>query len=130
MKSKKFKAPKWFQDLYKEADEEEKESLEYLSGVIGYSSEWCKQNIGKCLDKLKPKERDSILKQLSRADMAVRYAWSKFYYEKWNEIKDLEKVKAPEYNSKKKIIEFPRINLSDKILEKTNKLKNEIRKFT
>lgn len=127
-KSKKFKSPKWFRDLYKEAEEEEQETLEYLSGVVGYGPEWCKQNIGKCLEKLEPREKIDVIKQLNKADITTKYAWSRFYYENWDTIKDLISGKLPEYDSKKKIIEFPHFTIFEKILRKTNELKRKFQK--
>lgn len=127
-KYKKFKAPKWFQNLYKEAEEEEQETLEYLSEVVGYGPDWCKENIGKCLERLDSREKESIVKQLNRADIITRYAWSKFYYENWKDVKDLIAVKLPEYNAKKKIIEFPYLSIFDKISGKVNKLKKKMQR--
>lgn len=127
-KSKKFKAPKWFQDLFGEAKEEEEDLFEYLSGVIGYGPEWCKQNVGKCLEKLKPQERIDSIAQLNKAGVAVKYAWSRFFYENWNDIKDLVSVKPPEYDSKNKIIEFNNINIFDRFSEKFNNLKKKVKK--
>ncbi len=103
-KSKKIKAPKWFQDLYAEAEEERKDLFEYLSGVIGYSPEWCEQNIKNCLERLGPEDRNHTIERLGRLDVITRYAWLKFYYENWNELKDFLKRDSSEYNLKKKII--------------------------
>ena len=127
-KSKKFKAPEWFHKLHKDTEEKEKELFEYFSEVVGYGPEWCKKNVGKCIEKLEPRERNGIIKELSGVDVAIKYAWSRFYYENWDEIKDLLNVKSPEYDDKKKIIEFSYFTISDKFSNHAKKIKRKIKK--
>ncbi len=118
--SKKFKAPRWFQKAHNEVEKKEKELFGYFSEVVGYGAGWCKQNIGKCIEKLEPRERSGIIKDLNKIDINNRYIWSRFFYENWNEIKDLIDIKLPEYDSKKKIIKFPKITIFDKAKKNLN----------
>lgn len=126
--SKKFKAPDWFQKAHNEAEEKEKELFGYFSEVVGYGAEWCKQNVGKCIEKLESRERNNIIRDLNKIDINNRYIWSRFFYENWNEIKDLVGIKPPEYDSKKKIIKFSALTVSDKFSRQVNKFKNKVRK--
>lgn len=126
-KTKKIKAPKWFQNLYGEAEEERKDLFEYLSGVIGYGPEWCEQNIKNCLERLKPEDREHTIERLCRLDTITRYAWSRFYYENWNDIKDFIKRGTSEYNLKKKTVEFLTPNIFQRFSNQAKKLKRKIR---
>lgn len=119
-KSKKFKAPQWFQKAYKEAEEKEKDLFEYFSEVVGYGPEWCKQHIDRCLEKLESRERPRIISELSKLDVINKYIWSRFFYENWDKIKNLAGVKPPEYNSKKKTIRFQKITIFEKVKKSFN----------
>ncbi len=127
MQNKKIKAPTWFQDLYSEAEEEKKDLFEYLSSVIGYGPEWCEQNIRNCLEKLGSEDREHTIERLGKLDTITRYAWSRFYYENWNQLKDYLKRGASEYNLKKKIIEFSSPNIFQRFSNQANKLKRKIK---
>lgn len=122
-KSKKFKAPNWFHKAFDEAEKREKEVFEYFSERIGYGVDWCKQNVGKCIEKLEPRERSNIIRELNRVDIANKYAWSRFFYENWDKIKELVNTGPPEYDSRKRIIKFSNITISDKVLEQARKFK-------
>jgi len=126
-KSKKIKAPKWFQDLYNEAEEERKDLFEYLSGVIGYGPEWCEKNIRNCLERLGSEDREYTIERLGKWDTITRYAWSRFYYENWNDIKDFIKRGESDYNLRKKIIEFSAPNIFQRFSKRANKLKRQIK---
>lgn len=126
-KLKKFEAPIWFKDLYVQIKEEQDDLFEYFSEEIGYGPEWCKRNIGKCLQRLKPQERDWAGEQLNKIDIMMQYAWSRLYYENWNEIKDLIKVKSPEYNFKKKFIEFSGTTIFKEIKIRVQQVKDKIK---
>jgi len=130
MRTKKVKAPKWFQDLFSEANEEKKDLFDYLSGVVGYGPEWCEQNIKGCLERLGTEDREYTLEKLGRLDTITRYAWSKFYYENWNEIKDFLKRGISQYNLKKKIIEFSAPNIFQRFSEKVRNFKRKIKEKT
>lgn len=127
-KSRKFKAPDWFQGAYKEVEEKERELFGYFSEVVGYGVEWCKQNIEKCIEKLEPRERGNIIKEFNKIDITNKYLWSRFFYENWDKIRDLIHVKPPEYDSKRKVIKFPKITMSDKILREVDSLKKKVKK--
>lgn len=126
-KSKKIKAPKWFQDLHTEAEDERKDLFEYLSSVIGYGPQWCEQNIVSCLERLEPEDRDYTIERLGKLDTITRYAWSRFYYENWNEIKDFIKRGSSQYDLKKKIIEFSSPNIFQRFSNQAKKIKSKIR---
>ncbi len=126
-KSTKYKTPQWFQDLYDKIEKERKDLFECLSESIGYNQEWCKQNIEKCLERLGPEERRWARERLIKIDIMIQYAWSRLYYENWDEVKDSINMKPPEYNLRKKIIEFSRPNIFNKILVRVKKFKKSIR---
>lgn len=129
-KSKKIKAPKWFEDLYIEAEEERKDLFEYLSGVIGYGPEWCEKNIKTCLERLEQEDREHTIERLGRLDTITRYAWFRFYYENWNEIKDFIKRGVSEYNLRKKIIKFSTPNIFQRFSGQAGEFKKKIRDGT
>ena len=125
--SRKFNAPGWFQKAHKEVEEKEKELFGYFSEIVGYGVEWCKQNVGKCIKKLELREKDNIIKDLNKIDVTNKYIWSRFFYENWDEIKNLINVKLPKYDSKKKIIKFPVLTVSDRFSKQVNNLKKKVK---
>ncbi len=114
-KFKKFKAPKWFQELHYATEEEKEDLFQYLSETIGYGSEWCKQNVKNCLEKLKPEDKNYTIKKLTKIDIMTNYLWSKFYYNHWEQVRDVIGRVTPEYNSKKKIIKFPKPSMVKRV---------------
>lgn len=74
----KLKPPEWFKDLYSQIDKERKDLFEYFSEIIGYGPEWCGQNVEKCLERLKPREREWAIEQLNKIDVMAQYVWSHF----------------------------------------------------
>ncbi len=120
-KLKKFKAPAWFHELHCAVEEEKEDLFQYLSENIGYGPEWCKQNIKNCLQKLDSENKHYTIKKLTKIDIMTNYLWSKFYYNHWEQVKDVIGRVTPEYNSKRKIIKFPQSGIIKKASQQFKK---------
>ncbi|MFW6149884.1 MAG: hypothetical protein ACOC6D_08505 [Atribacterota bacterium] len=120
-KFKKFKAPQWFQELHQTAEEEKEDLFQYLSESIGYGPEWCKQNVKNCLQKLNSEDKNYTIKKLTKIDIMTNYLWSRFYYNHWEQVKDIIGRVTPEYNPKKKIIKFPQPDIIKRISQQFKK---------
>ena len=83
-----YKAPAFFVKLYSEGDEAKEEVLEYISEIVGYGVHWVKANLPKAFDLLHDNQKEAAQQKFDRTEIIKKYAWSRYYYENWDKVKD------------------------------------------
>ena len=113
---KTIKAPKWFLDLYQEAEDGKEKILELASERSGMARMWCDQNFGKCMEKIDTENRKDIDIIIRQCVMAKEYAWARFNYTYLK--KEIDPSLPPTYNPKNKTIEIADFSTIEKMAKK------------
>jgi hypothetical protein len=100
----KIKAPKWFVELYDEAQKDQDYVLDYLEKKVGYGKHWIIQNLKTCFSQITKEKKLEMMERMEKANAIINYAWAKFNYENWNKYKDRFRSAPERYDKKKKTI--------------------------